>query len=335
MEGKTNLQPSGLSPRRMTCEERTAHLLIEWHLLKSIFLELLFLLSMQMFHSFSTNVAYWEASKSSLISRIPLRDLGHEYLPFTPPEFHFISELLVYFVMGIAVSIMFSTPFMAHPPPLLPTKTQPFAVIALRRFLVNLVLAQTLRTICFVCTVLPAPAIQCAYKITESQLQTPLGEFLNTVAPEEGNPRGWEPPRGSEVVTRIDPTRGCGDLVFSSHMTFVLLAVLSVDAYTSYRKLKVFMKALVVVTALAIISARKHYTLDVVVALFSVPLLYFYTLHTYPDPTSEELRRKGLVFDREEMTCKIKMGRMRRMHPQSVPRDLAPTIPSSDSERLL
>ena len=41
---------------------------------------------------------------------------------------------------------------------------------------------------------------------------------------------------------------------------------------------------IVLILALLIIIAQNHYTVDIIVALYTVPLLYFFIWHIFPDP---------------------------------------------------
>jgi hypothetical protein len=73
-------------------------------------------------------------------------------------------------------------------------------------------------------------------------------------------------------------THGCGDLIFSSHTTFVLVGVLTFTEYGETLLLKVVAWLGVGVMGLCIVASRKHYSVDVVVAWYTVPLV-FYAMH--------------------------------------------------------
>jgi len=82
---------------------------------------------------------------------------------------------------------------------------------------------------------------------------------------------------------RSDAFYGCGDLCFSSHTIFVMVFTLIYTQYGDNRMLKYFMWLLVLGFGLLIIAARKHYSIDVVVAFYTVPLLWVVYDHFWPD----------------------------------------------------
>ncbi|GAB4819233.1 hypothetical protein N2152v2_006279 [Parachlorella kessleri] len=73
-------------------------------------------------------------------------------------------------------------------------------------------------------------------------------------------------------------THGCGDLIFSSHTTFVLVGCLTYTEYGSLLIMKIVGWLGVAAMSLCIVMSRKHYTVDVVVAWYTVPLV-FYAMH--------------------------------------------------------
>ncbi|KAL3622836.1 Phosphatidylinositol:ceramide inositolphosphotransferase 1 [Castilleja foliolosa] len=68
---------------------------------------------------------------------------------------------------------------------------------------------------------------------------------------------------------------GCGDLIFSSHMIFSLVFMLTYHKYSTQRFVKHVGWLIVVVQSLLIVASRKHYTVDVVVAWYTVNLVVF------------------------------------------------------------
>lgn len=73
-------------------------------------------------------------------------------------------------------------------------------------------------------------------------------------------------------------TGGCGDLIFSSHTTFTLVAVLAYNTYGQILVVKMLGWVGATVLSLLIIASRKHYTVDIVVAWYTIPLV-FYHMH--------------------------------------------------------
>ncbi|CAN1282517.1 Phosphatidylinositol:ceramide inositolphosphotransferase 3 [Linum perenne] len=69
---------------------------------------------------------------------------------------------------------------------------------------------------------------------------------------------------------------GCGDLIFSSHMIFTIVFVRTYYRYGTKRWIKHLAWLLAVVQSLLILASRKHYTVDVVVAWYTVNLVMFF-----------------------------------------------------------
>ncbi|XP_038686509.1 phosphatidylinositol:ceramide inositolphosphotransferase 2-like isoform X2 [Tripterygium wilfordii] len=82
---------------------------------------------------------------------------------------------------------------------------------------------------------------------------------------------------------------GCGDLIFSSHMIFILVFVLTYNKYGTKRCIKQLGWLIAMTQSLLIVASRKHYTVDVVVAWYTVNLVVFFIdnkLGELPDRTS-------------------------------------------------
>jgi len=140
--------------------------------------------------------------------------------------------------------------------PFLQTEPSFAAVHVLRRTLVCVSCCQLLRILCFSSTQLPGPGPHCR-----------LGGGSKVDLPAHWT--GW-------VVVDVgrQASRGCGDLVFSSHVTWGITFVLAIRRYSASQS--VFFVGIAVLAAqlYGIIAARKHYSLDLVVALFTVPLVW-------------------------------------------------------------
>ncbi|XP_022857063.1 phosphatidylinositol:ceramide inositolphosphotransferase 1-like isoform X2 [Olea europaea var. sylvestris] len=76
---------------------------------------------------------------------------------------------------------------------------------------------------------------------------------------------------------------GCGDLIFSSHVIFSLVFVRTYHKYGTQRFVKQCAWLTVVIQSLLIIASRKHYTVDVVVAWYTVNLVVFYIDKKLPE----------------------------------------------------
>ena len=133
-----------------------------------------------------------------------------------------------------------------------------------------------LRIVSFLSTSLPGPAPHCQPNSTE-----------------------YNPPKSLySIIMSVDVLKGCGDLIFSSHTTLATSLVLSVHVYARYYFSICFYRfmmycvywPLLLLLCGLIISARKHYTIDVVVALYVTPLVYYASYWLRSDITSKELK---------------------------------------------
>jgi len=121
-----------------------------------------------------------------------------------------------------------------------------------------LVLAQALRIVSFTSTRLPSPAPHC------------LSASPVAVKP---RPDHWWQYVVVNVVTQA--SKSCGDLIFSSHLTFALTFCILYTLRGNFRFVKVFWWLAAVALSLLIVASRKHYSVDIVVAWYAVPLIFF------------------------------------------------------------
>ncbi|KAL5229632.1 hypothetical protein ABZP36_028408 [Zizania latifolia] len=147
-----------------------------------------------------------------------------------------------------------------------------YTVLIWRRVLAFLVASQVLRIITFYSTLLPGPNYHCRE-----------GSKLATLPP----------PNNVLEVLLINFPRGilfgCGDLIFSSHMIFTLVFVRTYHKYGSKRLIKLLAWFMAIIQSLLIIASRKHYSVDVVVAWYTVNLVVFFVdskLAEMPDRTN-------------------------------------------------
>nr|CAB3493823.1 unnamed protein product [Digitaria exilis] len=180
-----------------------------------------------------------------------LQDLGFMILPELGKERGYISETLFTFIFLSFVLWTFH-PFILH------TKRF-YTVLIWRRVLAFLCASQFLRIITFYSTQLPGPNYHCR----------------------EGSPLSRLPPphNAAEVLLINFPKGviyGCGDLIFSSHMIFTLVFVITYQKYGSIRFVKMLAWCVAIAQSLLIISSRKHYSVDVVVAWYTVNLVVFF-----------------------------------------------------------
>ncbi|KAL0867205.1 hypothetical protein Bca101_046323 [Brassica carinata] len=135
-----------------------------------------------------------------------------------------------------------------------------------------LVACQFLRVITFYSTQLPGPNYHCREGSELARLPRPHSVLEVLLL---NFPRG--------VIY------GCGDLIFSSHMIFTLVFVLTYQKYGSKRFIKLLGWIIAILQSLLIIASRKHYTVDVVVAWYTVNLVVFFLdkkLPELPDRTT-------------------------------------------------
>ena len=125
----------------------------------------------------------------------------------------------------------------------------------LRRTLLSLCVCQALRMLCFLSTRLPGPGRHCRLGPDSTVVDAPT-RLIDWLI----------------VDVARQATKGCGDLVFSSHVIFGATFVLAWRRYTAGTAS--FCIALLLLQAYAIIAARKHYSLDVLAALFVAPLVW-------------------------------------------------------------
>ncbi|CAN0854602.1 Phosphatidylinositol:ceramide inositolphosphotransferase 3 [Linum grandiflorum] len=118
---------------------------------------------------------------------------------------------------------------------------------------------QILRIVTFYSTQLPGPNYHCR----------------------EGSRLARIPPPESAIELLVinfsrGVNNGCGDLIFSSHMIFTIVFVRTYYRYGTKRFIKHLAWFLAVVQSLLILASRKHYTVDIVVAWYTVNLVMFF-----------------------------------------------------------
>ncbi|KAM7262753.1 hypothetical protein ACFE04_000436 [Oxalis oulophora] len=193
-----------------------------------------------------------------------LQDLGFMLLPELGKERAYMSETVFTFIF-ISFVLWTFHPFVMK-------SKKIYTVLLWCRVLAFLVACQTLRVITFYSTQLPGPNYHCHVGSKIARLPPPDSIFEVVI------------PNFSRGVLY-----GCGDLIFSSHMIFSLVFVLSYQKYGTKRFIKQCSWVIVIIQSLLIIASRKHYTVDVVVAWYTVNLVVFFLdkkLPELPDRTS-------------------------------------------------
>lgn len=187
-----------------------------------------------------------------------LQDAGFFLLPELGQDKAYISETVFTF-------IFFSFLLWTFHPFVFQSK-KIYTVLLWCRVLAFLVASQILRIITFYSTQLPGSNYHCREGSKLARLPLPDNALEVLLI---NFPRG--------VIY------GCGDLIFSSHMIFTLVFVLTYQKYGTKRCIKQFSWLIAVIQSLLIIASRKHYTVDVVVAWYTVSLVVFFVDNKLPE----------------------------------------------------
>jgi len=214
----------------------------------------------QYLHSVATRVAYFLH-----VPREPLPDLGFAVLPALTRETQIVSEYMFFAYLGSTILFAFSPFLRMHQSS--KKENRLYCVLMVSRFLCVCVLAQTLRIICFLVTTLPGPNYHC--RPDSPDYNPPINVW--------------------DIMLRTEAFFSCGDLVFSSHTIFVMLCALTWYQYSGNKFIERFVFVLAFGFGCLVVSARKHYTLDVVVAMYTVPLLWIAYDRYFPDKIPPEL----------------------------------------------
>ncbi|MCD7472908.1 Phosphatidylinositol:ceramide inositolphosphotransferase 1 [Datura stramonium] len=187
-----------------------------------------------------------------------LHDVGFFLLPELGQAKGYISET-VFTILFLSFVLWTSHPFIFKIKKI-------YTVLIWCRVLAFLAACQFLRIITFYSTQLPGPNYHCR----------------------EGSKLATLPPPNSVLeVLLINFPRGvlygCGDLIFSSHMIFSLVFVRTYHKYGTQRFIKLCAWLAVIAQSFLIVASRKHYTVDVVVAWYTVNLVVFFIDKKLPE----------------------------------------------------
>ncbi|KAK4780578.1 hypothetical protein SAY87_016684 [Trapa incisa] len=216
-----------------------------------------------------------------------LQDIGFLLVPELGQERAYASESLF--------AVIFCSFFLWTFHPFVLQNKRIYTVLIWCRVLAYLVACQILRILTFYSTQLPGPNYHCR-----------KGSRHATLAP---------PDSALEVLLLNFPRGilyGCGDLIFSSHMIFCLAFIRTYHKYGVSRIIKLFAWLLAVAQSLLIIACRKHYTVDIIVAWYTVNLVAFFIdskLPELPDRSSASLSSSLLPSSAKEKDGKNKEER--------------------------
>lgn len=219
---------------------------IEWPLFLQRWKIILFGIVMQYVHGIFTQLAH----RMHHPQPEPLHDIGFELTPELGPEHFWVSEA-IFITMFISFVLWTFTPFFFQ-------EKRFYTAVLWARILMVLVACQALRILSFSVTQLPGSSHHCRL-------------------PEPTARRDWPKHWSGHVLIDVQrqATRSCGDLIFSSHTTFVLTGVLTYNEYGSLPVVKVLAWIGGGILSVLIIASRKHYTVDIVIAWYTVPLVFF------------------------------------------------------------
>jgi len=282
-----------------TREGAISHLMMEASMLWYNRWFCVFCLFSQWFHSAMTNVVYYYHDKLSAAQRVPLKDIAFEYMPLLTGGWWSLSEYLIIAMVIISMVFTFGL-FFIRWTSLGPQGRPLYCVICMRRLLLTWAVCQFLRIISFMVTHLPGPSRQCIYDVP---LELTAVEMITGRAPASGNPIGYEPPQSwIEIFWRFDFAHGCGDLMFSSHTIFSMSLVCFVIKYFPWKIPVATMVTSQILMIPLILCARKHYSVDLVTALYVTPLVFELLWIKFPDAdtTAAMASNYGIRFRRVE-----------------------------------
>lgn len=177
--------------------------------------------------------------------------------------------------------------------PFVTSRKRFYTAVIYARILVVLSLCQFLRILSFTVTQLPAPNYHC--RAGEDTAVLPM-------------PDSW----WGHIVINLgrQATHGCGDLIFSSHTTFVLVGCLTFTEYGETLILKIIAWIGVGMMSLCIVASRKHYSVDVVVAWYTVPLVFYAMMRRWTTvrPVHEQWPHRPLIGEDVGVSMKEENG---------------------------
>jgi hypothetical protein len=190
--------------------------------------------------------------------------LGHQLLPEISDNLQLV-DIPMYFLFLLLIGIILGS-FVGHDNPKQQAEEKPYFVNALRRVMVVYATGHLLRGATYLSTSLPGTAKQCR------------------VGAEDLDP----PPTLLDCFTRMVSVNGnCGDLNFSGHVLLLVIGILFVRQFgpkmwqyepNGYIDIALtgFAIGVSIVQILLILGARHHYTVDIVVALYTTPMLWHF-----------------------------------------------------------
>ncbi|TDH68540.1 hypothetical protein CCR75_000305 [Bremia lactucae] len=256
---------------------------LELQLLSKEWMIILPCVIMQYVHAIFHNLAYYiQGRYLSTEQRFTLHDLGFELMPELTGFQSDISEYLVFAaIFGPAIILVLTIPLFRQEP-----GRPRYLVIVLKRTLMQISICLVFRIISFLVTALPGSADHCELKFNDACLAANPNDPVLCVIP---NP-DFDPPDSTEIFTRLNALKGCGDLMFSSHTIYTVSLILTVWKYWPNKYGISIMVCVQIAIAFLIVASRKHYTLDVFTALYAVPLFWLALEAYYKDINNKDMK---------------------------------------------
>ncbi|KAF4757248.1 hypothetical protein FOZ63_018175 [Perkinsus olseni] len=198
-------------------------------------------------HNWVHNMAYYFAAKYQVYGPYKgpnnnIHDFGFEWFGTAFVDWSFPpGDIVLYITLVIAIvyalrPLVFS----------FPTRTMNI----LWRVLTMSIFTVTGRCISFIFTLLPSSAQHCS----EDEFDPP---------------KNW-----GEIFTHLSVSGGCSDLIYSGHMMYAILATCAIFRYAQNWYIKITCLALNILQGFVIVASRAHYSVDVIVAAYTIPAFW-------------------------------------------------------------
>lgn len=290
----------GFAPKGSLLKHWKEEFLVELVLLRRNFFWILILIFSVLFHNACSNLAYYLYNQAEAYKLAPLHDWAYDFLPKLPEPW--MAEKICnvsFYVINLTMALVAFQPFfrldyvysrlsqdMLRSYCFSPVTewednnnssnhnsnmdseggsldtfwynggVRITSIHIIRRFSAVYFIGCLLRCTSFLITTLPGTAAHC--------LQEPLGNYDPSHAPSSLK----------DILWNTNWETKCGDLLFSGHSQQGILATLIVHRYCSLRILAYLMWPVLLLFEYSIIVTRRHYSVDVFVAMYVVPLVW-------------------------------------------------------------
>jgi hypothetical protein len=142
-----------------------------------------------------------------------------------------------------------------------------YFILMFRRFMVVLMFLMVGRIVSFLVTILPAPADHC-----------------------KAGSEDYDPPTSvAEIFSSYTISAGCGDLIYSGHTIYMITYAMVYIRHGSWKLMKLLVWIPLFVMAYCLIAERRHYTVDIWLAVFIAPFVFQSSIVWFPDRISDQL----------------------------------------------